>query len=142
MIHVIGNAAIDTILHIDRFPRPGETIVARGACRRSRRQRRQSSDRRRALRGPMSGSPRHSATTRPALRIRRSLKRRTWLTDSLAAFGGATDRCLIMVDAAGENMIVSLIDAARAFDPAADARLDASIAPGDWVLMQGNLGPP
>ena len=29
MIHVIGNAAIDTILHIDRFPRPGETIVAR-----------------------------------------------------------------------------------------------------------------
>ena len=31
MIHVIGNAAIDTILSVERFPRPGETIVARGA---------------------------------------------------------------------------------------------------------------
>jgi len=29
MIHVIGNAAIDAVLHVDRFPRPGETIVAR-----------------------------------------------------------------------------------------------------------------
>ena len=28
MIHVVGNAAIDTIFRVDRFPLPGETIVA------------------------------------------------------------------------------------------------------------------
>ena len=31
MIHVIGNAAIDSVIRVDRFPRPGETIVALGA---------------------------------------------------------------------------------------------------------------
>ncbi len=31
MIHVIGNAAVDSVIRVDRFPRPGETIVARGA---------------------------------------------------------------------------------------------------------------
>ena len=32
MIHVIGNAAVDSVMRVDRFPRPGETIVALGAC--------------------------------------------------------------------------------------------------------------
>ena len=31
MIHVIGNAAVDSVIRVDRFPRPGETIVALGA---------------------------------------------------------------------------------------------------------------
>jgi len=31
MIHVVGNVAIDTLLRVDSFPRPGETIVARSA---------------------------------------------------------------------------------------------------------------
>ena len=31
MIHVIGNAALDSLIRVERFPRPGETIVALGA---------------------------------------------------------------------------------------------------------------
>ena len=31
MIHVIGNAAVDSVIRVERFPRPGETIVALGA---------------------------------------------------------------------------------------------------------------
>jgi ribokinase len=52
---------------------------------------------------------------------------------------GASDRCVICVDHHGENTIVSLIDAALEFDPPAATVIDRSIAPGDWVLLQGNL---
>jgi ribokinase len=31
MIHVIGNAAVDSVIRVDELPRPGETIVALGA---------------------------------------------------------------------------------------------------------------
>jgi ribokinase len=36
-------------------------------------------------------------------------------------------------------MIVSLIDAALAFDPAAETALESWIGGGDWIVMQGNL---
>ena len=87
------------------------------------------------------GSPRRSATTRPARRIRRSLEAEGVATHGLGDSARRDRPLRDPVDAAGENTIVSLIDAARAFDPAADAGLAESIAPGDWVLMQGNLGP-
>jgi ribokinase len=31
MIQIIGNAAVDTVIRLNRFPRPGETVVALGA---------------------------------------------------------------------------------------------------------------
>lgn len=31
MIHVVGNAAVDTVMRVDRFPQPDETTIARGA---------------------------------------------------------------------------------------------------------------
>jgi ribokinase len=31
MIHLNGNAAVDSVIRVDRLPRPGETIVAHGA---------------------------------------------------------------------------------------------------------------
>jgi hypothetical protein len=31
MIHVFGNSAVDTVIKLDRLPRPGYTVVARGA---------------------------------------------------------------------------------------------------------------
>jgi ribokinase len=31
MIHVIGNAAVDSVIRVERLPRPGETVVALGA---------------------------------------------------------------------------------------------------------------
>ncbi len=140
MIHVIGNAAIDTILQVERFPRPGETIVAR------------------ALSEDLGGKGANQAIAiarcgaqvrllaalgadAAGARIRRALEAEGVATHGLAAFGGPTDRCVITVDAAGENTIVSLIEAARAFDPAADGRLARTFQPGDWALLQGNLSP-
>ena len=52
-----------------------------------------------------------------------------------------TDRCVITVDRHGENTILSLIEAARHFDPIAETRIAAWIKPGDRVVMQGNLRP-
>jgi ribokinase len=72
---------------------------------------------------------------------RSSLAREGVQTDGVTASPYGTDRCVITVDGHGENTIVSLIDAARHFDPIAETRLESWIAPGDLVVMQGNLRP-
>ena len=140
MIHVIGNAAIDSVIRVDRFPRPGETIVALGA----------SED----LGG--KGANQAVAAARCAAhvrlvaaigadaqgeRIRSNLAAEGMLTDGLATSSYGTDRCVITVDGQGENTILSLIDAARNFDPIAETSVARWIMPGDWVVMQGNLRP-
>jgi ribokinase len=140
MIHVIGNAAIDSVIRVDRFPRPGETIVALGA----------SED----LGG--KGANQAVAAARcgvqvrlvaaigadaPGERVRSSLAREGVLTDGVATSSYGTDRCVITVDGRGENTILSLIDAARHFDPCAETSIARWIMPGDWVVMQGNLRP-
>jgi ribokinase len=140
MIHVIGNAAVDSVIRVDRFPRPGETIVALGA----------SED----LGGKGANqavvAARCGARVRlvapigdDALgaRIRSSLTREGVQTDGVTTSPYGTDRCVIAVDRDGENTILSLIEAARHFDPIADTRVESWIAPGDLVVMQGNLRP-
>jgi ribokinase len=140
MIHVIGNAAIDSVIRVDRFPRPGETIVALGA----------SED----LGGKGANqavvAARCGARVRlvapigdDALgaRIRSSLAREGVQTDGVTTSPYGTDRCVIAVDRDGENTILSLIEAARHFDPIAETRVESWIAPGDIVVMQGNLRP-
>jgi ribokinase len=140
MIHVIGNAAIDSVIRVDRFPRPGETIVALGA----------SED----LGGKGANqavvAARCGARVRlvapigdDALgeRIRSSLAREGVQTDGVTTSPYGTDRCVIAVDRDGENTILSLIEAARHFDPIAETRVESWIAPGDLVVMQGNLRP-
>ena len=72
-------------------------------------------------------------------RIRAALSAEGVATDGLWTSPHATDRCVITVDREGENMIVSLIEAALAFDPIAERAAEAWIGPGDWVMMQGNL---
>jgi ribokinase len=140
MIHVIGNAAVDSVIRVDRFPRPGETIVALGA----------SED----LGGKGANqavvAARCGARVRlvapigdDALgaRIRSSLAREGVQTDGVTTSPYGTDRCVIAVDRDGENTILSLIEAARHFDPIAETRVESWIALGDLVVMQGNLRP-
>ena len=137
---MIGNAAVDTVIRVDRFPRPGETIVALGA----------SDD----LGG--KGANQAVATARCGAkvrlvaaigadaqgeRIRSNLAAEGVVTDGLATSSYGTDRCVITVDRQGENTILSLIDAARNFDPIAETSVARWIMPGDWVVMQGNLRP-
>ena len=120
MIHVIGNAAVDSVIRVDRFPRPGETIVALGA----------SED----LGG--KGANQAIAAARCGAQVRlvaaigddaqgeriRSKSRRRRRAD-----GRPGDLVIRRPTAAslrstrrGENTILSLIDAARNFDPIAE----------------------
>ena len=140
MIHVIGNAAVDSLIRVERLPRPGETIVALQV----------SED----LGGKGANqaivAARCSAPVRlvapigddgPGERIRSSLAREGVRTDGLTTSAHGTDRCVITVDSRGENTIVSLVEAARNFDPIAETPIATWIAPGDFVVMQGNLRP-
>jgi ribokinase len=138
MIHVIGNAAVDSVIRVERFPRPGETIVALGA----------SEDlggkgANQAVVAARCGAPVRlvAPTGDDAMgeRIRSSLDREGVQTDGLTTSLYGTDRCVITVDRNGENTILSLIDAARHFDPIAETPIAAWIKPGDLVVMQGNL---
>jgi ribokinase len=140
MIHVIGNAAVDSVIRVDRLPRPGETIVALGA----------SEDlggkgANQAVVAARCGAPVRLVAPigDDALgeRIRSSLAREGVLTDGMTTSPYGTDRCVITVDRLGENTILSLIDAARHFDPMAETRLESWIRQGDLVVTQGNLHP-
>jgi ribokinase len=140
MIQVIGNAAVDSVIRVDRLPQPGETIVALGA----------SED----LGG--KGANQAVAAARCGVRvrliaaigddaqgkrIRAMLAREEVLTDGMALSPCGTDRCVIVVDRRGENTILSLVDAAHNFDPIVEMPIESWLAPGDFVVMQGNLSP-
>jgi ribokinase len=141
MIHVIGNAAVDSVIRVERFAHPGETIVALGAAD--------------YLGG--KGANQAVAAARCGARvrlvaaigadqsgdlIRAMLEEDGIATEGLRNSAHGTDRCVIMVDRDGENMIVSLIAATLSFDPVAEAGIEASICAGDWIMMQGNLHAP
>jgi ribokinase len=138
MIRVVGNLAIDTVFRVVRFPLPGETIaaldlseeiggkganqavmIARAGCAVS-------------LAAPVGKAD--IAAIAGRLRTEGVDATRLW------SFDGPTDRSSIYVDASGENMIVSVTTAARAYEPVAAGAL-ADVAEGDVVLCQGNLRP-
>ena len=50
-----------------------------------------------------------------------------------------SDRSTIVIDAGGENFIVSGVACCEAFDPIAQTALARRIAAGDILVMQGNL---
>jgi ribokinase len=140
MIHVIGNAAVDSLIRVDELPLPGETIVALGA----------SEDlggkgANQAVAAARCGAPVRLVAPvgddAMGERIRWNLAREGVEIDGVTTSSYGTDRCVIAVDRHGENIILSLIDAARNFDPIAETRIEEWIAPGDLVVMQGNLQP-
>jgi ribokinase len=139
MIHVIGNAAVDTVIRVDHFPRPGETLVAAGAHDDLG-----GKGANQAVVIARCGQEAHliAAIGDDALgrRIRSNLAQEGVGTAGLWTWTGPTDRCVICVERNGENTIVSLIGAARAFDPLAQTAIAATVKAGDWVVMQGNLG--
>jgi len=140
MIHVIGNATIDTVIRLTRFPLPGETVVAEQGTAEDL----GGKGANQAVVAARSGARVRLVAAigrdEGGRRIRANLESEGVATDGLRDWDGATDRCIIYVDAQGENTIVSLIDAATAFDPLA---IDAgqAIKPLDHVVLQGNLRP-
>ncbi|MGF6232819.1 ribokinase [Inquilinus ginsengisoli] len=137
-VHVVGNACLDTLYRLQRFPEPGETVVADGMAE--------------DLGG--KGLNQAVAAARTGARVRLlaaigSDRPGEAVAERLAAEGidaaglirldCPTDRSMIQVDAAGENTIVSVTGCADRFAPPQGTDLDAALRPGDLLLMQGNL---
>lgn len=137
-IHVVGNCTIDLILSVDRFPTPGETLTARSL--------------RRELGGKGVNQALVARRFLAKVRLTAPLGRDAdgdWAAAALAAEGldgstlprvaAPTDLSVICVAPDGENTIVSTTFAADSVAPeVADVAL-AGAAPGDWLMMQGNL---
>ncbi len=136
-LHVVGNVCVDDTFYVDRLPRPGETVnavaTARGVGGKGANQ---------AVAAARTGV---DVVFRAALGadtdanfVRMALAGEVPL-DGLVALDTPTDRSTILVDAAGENVIVTAAASATAFDPAAAGSF-LWPGQGDYLLMQGNLG--
>lgn len=135
---VIGNAALDEIFEIDAFPEPGQSIFGRpGTSGPGGKGANQAVMLGRAgvdttLAAPI-GCDARGAALRDALAVEPISRL------PLDIKGVPTDTSIIMRSATGENTIVTTREAALALSPEqAVATLD-SAAPGDWVVLQGNL---
>jgi ribokinase len=138
-VHVVGNVCIDTTFRLDRFARPGETLNAsshadgiggKGANQAV------AAGRTGAAVDFLAATGQDIAATT----IREQLSHE-FDTSLMPAMDLPTDRSTIMVDTGGENIIVSGVACARAFEPLKHTGMTMSIKAQDIVLMQGNLRP-
>lgn len=134
---VVGNATVDRTQRVPHLPRAGETLLAT------------------ATRTEPGGKGLNQAVTaaRAGAAVRfvaaigddpdgaliRAFLEAEGLAHGLITHAGESDRSTILVDAAGENLIVSTAERARALPgPVARAAL-AECRTGDTLLVQGNL---
>lgn len=138
-LHVVGNACLDTTFSLRHLPQPGETVngmlSAEGAGGKGANQ---------AVAAARIGAEvcLHAAIGSDlAAEQLVQLLRQDLATERLVRMAIATDRSTILVDSAGENVVISAVACATTFDPTLDADLAKSLHAGDTVLMQGNLAP-
>jgi ribokinase len=136
-VHVVGNVCIDTTFRLDRFPEAGETRNALGHAD--------------GLGGKGANQAIAAARTGVPVTLWAAIGRDAngaWIRQMLAGEIGSacltdldlpTDRSTVAVDAGGENIIISGVSCALAFDPITQTGLLESIEPGDVLIMQGNL---
>ncbi|MER9998720.1 ribokinase [Mesorhizobium sp. M0051] len=138
-VHVLGNVCVDTTFRLDRFPAPGETLNA--------------SEHADGLGGKGANQAVAAARTGADVRFRAAIGNDAagaWITEQLSRDLDAShlttlqlpsDRSTVMVDARGENLIVTGASCAAAFDPLADGDFIRSVERGGIVVVQGNLDP-
>lgn len=136
-VHVAGNVCIDTTFRLDRFPVAGETLNATSCLD--------------GLGGKGANQALAAARTGAAVKLWAAIgddadgaRIRSMLQDEidtrfLTRLDLQSDRSTIVVDAAGENFIVSSVACASAFDPLAMTELLTSLQKGNLLVMQGNL---
>lgn len=133
MILTIGSVNIDHVHRVAALPGPGETVTDRGYSRSVG-----GKGANQSLAARLAG-----ADVRHAGAIGAD---GGWCRDRLAASGidvadlttvdGATGHAVILVDTAGENVIVVHGGANRALTPALVAAAIGRARPGDWLLLQ------
>ncbi|PYE43568.1 ribokinase [Rhizobium sp. PP-F2F-G20b] len=136
-VHVVGNACIDTTFRLPRFPNVGETLNASGHSQ--------------GLGGKGANQAVAAARTGASVTLWTAVGRdadglrvRNMLDGEITALkitelDRPTDCSTIAVDAVGENMILSGIACAEAFDPMHQTALATEVRPSDVVVLQGNL---
>jgi ribokinase len=136
-VHVVGNACVDTTFRLGRFPAPGETLNATTYAD--------------GLGGKGANQAVAAARTGALVTLWTALGKDSagaWIRNRLDRelsdiqvndFDLPSDRSTIIIDAYGENFIVSGVACSEAFNPIAQTTLARRIAPGDILVMQGNL---
>jgi ribokinase len=139
-VHVVGNAVVDTAYRLPHLPTPGETVLA--------------TDTRvdwggkglnQAVAAAVAGAPVTFAAAvgedSAGEGIAEVLARHPRLSQRLWRRRLPTDRSIVLVDARGENAIVSTAFCAASVTPAEVETALADAAPGDLAVLQGNLSP-
>ncbi|MER9236313.1 ribokinase [Mesorhizobium sp. M0622] len=136
-VHVVGNACVDTMFHVGRFPAAGETLNAVSYAD--------------DLGGKGANQAVAAARTGAEVTFWTALGKDpagAWIRSRLESelsdlevseFELPSDRSTIAIDRGGENFIVSGVACSEAFDPVAQTALVRWIAPGDILVCQGNL---
>jgi ribokinase len=135
---VVGNAVVDIAYQVERLPGSGETVLAR-----ERRVDVGGKGLNQAIIARRAGAEvRFCAPLgrdAAAGLIRAHLEAEGLSTAWLVAVPCASDESIIYVARSGENCIVSTDEAARRLAPADTDGVLAGVAPGDVLLLQGNL---
>ncbi|MER8911140.1 ribokinase [Mesorhizobium sp. M0012] len=136
-VHVVGNACVDTMFRVGRFPAAGETLNAVSYAD--------------GLGGKGANQAVAAARTGAEVTFWTALGKDpagAWIRSRLdselsdlevSEFELPSDRSTIVVDKGGENFIVSGVACSEAFDPVTQTALVRWIAPGDTLVCQGNL---
>lgn len=135
---VIGNATVDVIQRVERFARPGETLLCTDmvVCAGGK-------GLNQAIAAARTAAPTqlHAPAAADTLGelLARAAAAEAGLEVDWLAVPQPTDVSTIWIDAAGENMIVSAAAAAASMNAAQAAAACASLGAGDVLLVQGNL---
>lgn len=136
---VIGNAVVDRFFKVERLPREGESIFADAGPSEPG-----GKGLNQAVMAARTGAEvvfcSMLGRDTEGLRLKRHLAAEgldgPWLGD----FPGETDQSLVLVGGAGENAILTTRAAAEALSVETAKAAVEAMAPGDLVLLQGNLG--
>ncbi len=140
MVLVLGNATLDIVQQVSRFPEPGETLLAQATLR--------------CAGGKGLNQAVAAARTGAVVRLAAPVGRdadAAFLAGSLSAEPGLaadwlqraspTDLSVIWVSRGGENVIVSSAECALSLQPDEARHLCRRLAAGDVLVLQGNLSP-
>lgn len=134
---VIGNACLDVTYHLDRLPKPGETINARRVVTDLG-----GKGLNQAIAAGRAGAEVHLTAAigkdTTAERIRAALHIEGMTEGGLIQHEGASDDSILLLDAQGENVIVSNTLQAESLTQA-EACLQPSLDGAALLLLQGNL---
>ncbi len=130
---VVGNACLDVTYHLDRLPKPGETLIAQKVVTDLG-----GKGLNQAIAAQRAGADVHliAAIGNDAAgeRIRTSLQAEGMADHGLVVHEGMSDDSLLLLDPEGENVIVSNTGQAQSLQPD-----EIAFAGTDLVLLQGNL---